>query len=574
MVDLAKEAFSTNNFGLAVDIYERTIRENGPTSELFLGLADSLARGGNFSKAFQTYRFAYRYGKVTPEKLKHLVAGLIETVKQDSNNVISQTRKKAWLFTCGICFGLLCDPVTIPCGHTFCRSCIERDKSKSCELCGIIHYRLKQRNLNSNVVITNLIDKWFPNECKATRLKKEGNDFFFNKDYSNAIQIYSNAIDISPNDHLLRSNRSQAYASLDQFEEALADAEVVIQILPQWPKGYFRKGFAMYGLGKYEEAALAFLQCLAIDQKVSSAKDYLSKALDKILSALPADDPKAEALQQRSNPTLLQQLVEDNFSSPLLLPDITNTLQDLAKIVKEAVSTVRIPSNELHPLIHLEKVKFYKSSNEDLRDASHPMEEKDFTVNNESRSNSLLGCSSSDNLEIHHLSKPRSHITLAPSPLPRKRLRHPGVQQCPLSPTHSLPQKILKSTSETSVSDQEPRSIAAALPDATVMKVKDKNVEDLECGLCYRLFYEPVTTPCGHTFCRKCLDRCLDHTVTCPMCKGNLADYLAERRQAVTEALQCILQTYFPEEYLERCRINEEEMVELTRQAHLSDLKL
>lgn len=27
----------------------------------------------------------------------------------------------------------------------------------------------------------------------------------------------------------------------------------------------------------YEEAAVAFLQCLALDQKVASAKDYLSK---------------------------------------------------------------------------------------------------------------------------------------------------------------------------------------------------------------------------------------------------------------------------------------------------------
>ena len=26
--------------------------------------------------------------------------------------------------------------------------------------------------------------------------------------------------------------------------------------------------------------------------------------------------------------------------------------------------------------------------------------------------------------------------------------------------------------------------------------------EDFECPLCFRLFYEPVTTPCGHTFCR------------------------------------------------------------------------
>jgi hypothetical protein len=25
---------------------------------------------------------------------------------------------------------------------------------------------------------------------------------------------------------------------------------------------------------------------------------------------------------------------------------------------------------------------------------------------------------------------------------------------------------------------------------------------DLECSICFRLFYQPTTTPCGHTYCR------------------------------------------------------------------------
>lgn len=40
----------------------------------------------------------------------------------------------------------------------------------------------------------------------------------------------------------------------------------------------------------------------------------------------------------------------------------------------------------------------------------------------------------------------------------------------------------------------------------------------------YRLFYEPVTTPCGHTFCLQCLERCLDHNPKCPLCKEELSE--------------------------------------------------
>ncbi len=34
-----------------------------------------------------------------------------------------------------------------------------------------------------------------------------------------------------------------------------------------------------------------------------------------------------------------------------------------------------------------------------------------------------------------------------------------------------------------------------------------------------KLLYEPVTTPCGHTFCRACFARSMDHSSRCPMCR-------------------------------------------------------
>lgn len=39
-----------------------------------------------------------------------------------------------------------------------------------------------------------------------------------------------------PQDHLLWSNRSHAYLSLDRHKEALDDAEAVIKLRPDWPK--------------------------------------------------------------------------------------------------------------------------------------------------------------------------------------------------------------------------------------------------------------------------------------------------------------------------------------------------
>lgn len=47
----------------------------------------------------------------------------------------------------------------------------------------------------------------------------------------------------------------------------------------------------------------------------------------------------------------------------------------------------------------------------------------------------------------------------------------------------------------------------------------------LECQLCYQLLFQPLTTPCGHTFCRKCFARSLDHSSTCPLCRAEMPSF-------------------------------------------------
>lgn len=52
--------------------------------------------------------------------------------------------------------------------------------------------------------------------------------------------------------------------------------------------------------------------------------------------------------------------------------------------------------------------------------------------------------------------------------------------------------------------------------------VKKASQAEMECHVCYSLMLDPTTTPCGHTFCRKCLARILDHSRLCPECRRTL----------------------------------------------------
>ncbi|XP_062465938.1 LON peptidase N-terminal domain and RING finger protein 1-like [Pezoporus occidentalis] len=90
------------------------------------------------------------------------------------------------------------------------------------------------------------------------------------------------------------------------------------------------------------------------------------------------------------------------------------------------------------------------------------------------------------------------------------------------------------------------------------------NVSDVECSLCMRMFFEPVTTPCGHTFCKECLERCLDHRPNCPLCKQSLREYLKAGSYSPTVLLQDIILATFPSELAERRDLHWAEMAELS----------
>lgn len=60
---------------------------------------------------------------------------------------------------------------------------------------------------------------------------------------------FTQAIDLDPENHILYSNRSAAYAVLEDYQKALEDADKCISIKPDWVKGQLRKGAAYRGLG-------------------------------------------------------------------------------------------------------------------------------------------------------------------------------------------------------------------------------------------------------------------------------------------------------------------------------------
>jgi hypothetical protein len=45
---------------------------------------------------------------------------------------------------------------------------------------------------------------------------------------------------------------------------------------------------------------------------------------------------------------------------------------------------------------------------------------------------------------------------------------------------------------------------------------------DLECPLCCRLLYLPITTRCGHSYCKGCFMAAMQYSSNCPLCRQEI----------------------------------------------------
>lgn len=92
----------------------------------------------------------------------------------------------------------------------------------------------------------------------AADFKAEGNKALGEKRFDDAIASYTAAIELDGTDHTFWSNRSAAYLSKGDAENALKDAESCIGVKGDWAKGYVRKGAALHKLMQYEDAIEAY----------------------------------------------------------------------------------------------------------------------------------------------------------------------------------------------------------------------------------------------------------------------------------------------------------------------------
>ena len=149
---------------------------------------------------------------------------------------------------------------------------------------------------------------------KAEGFKAEGNKYFSQGNYLEAIKWYTKAIEESPG-HIYYSNRSACYTAINEYQKAVEDSDQCIKLDPKWAKGYYRRGNALALLHRHNEALEALTKGNQLDPKDQGIKDKLLE-VKKIV-----EENKIKAQKMNATPCVTAKLEGNEFYKKGLFPD-------------------------------------------------------------------------------------------------------------------------------------------------------------------------------------------------------------------------------------------------------------
>lgn len=110
-----------------------------------------------------------------------------------------------------------------------------------------------------------------PPNPEAEAFKSQGNSAMQAKDYDNAVEYYSKALNISPLNPIYLSNRAAAYSASQRHSEASADAEMAVAADPKYTKAWSRLGLARFALGDAKGSMEAYQKGIEYEGSGGSA---------------------------------------------------------------------------------------------------------------------------------------------------------------------------------------------------------------------------------------------------------------------------------------------------------------
>ena len=120
--------------------------------------------------------------------------------------------------------------------------------------------------------------------ARSDAIKADANAAFSASNFAKAIELYTEAIAVVPS-AALHSNRAFCHIKTESMGSAILDADEAIKLDKRFAKAYYRKGTALFSMGKYKQAKKQFLNVCKLQPKNKDAAKK-AKEVEKIIKEL------------------------------------------------------------------------------------------------------------------------------------------------------------------------------------------------------------------------------------------------------------------------------------------------
>lgn len=163
---------------------------------------------------------------------------------------------------------------------------------------------------------------------QAVALKDQGNELFKAKKYPQAIDYYTQAIEMDGTVASFYTNRAQAYIKSEGFGAALLDANMALSIDNTFVKAYYRRATARYCLGKPKEALKdykAVAQARPNDKGAAKKAKEVEKEVNRMAfeRAISVKEKSPDPITKRLRGTMISAKVEASYEGPVLEGEVT-----------------------------------------------------------------------------------------------------------------------------------------------------------------------------------------------------------------------------------------------------------
>ncbi|KAF9953515.1 hypothetical protein BGZ70_000220 [Mortierella alpina] len=161
--------------------------------------------------------------------------------------------------------------------------------------------------------------------AKANAIKEEANVLFAAKKFQEAIEKYTEAIELNPNVAAYYANRAFAHTKLEEYGAAILDGDKAVEVDPKYPKGYYRRGVGKYALARYKEAA----------------KDF------RVVVKIAPNDKDAKLKLEDCEKTVARMAFEKAIASNEVVRKVSDSIDPQSVIVEDSYDGVRIDDGKI-----------------------------------------------------------------------------------------------------------------------------------------------------------------------------------------------------------------------------------